>query len=207
MNICGPTIATELQKNKNEASLILKYKATILSTTEANRKTVVRSIPSEITEHSPLYARLVKNDRVTSDDHWQNTRLLEFDCSASGIQYEAGDVLMLNPSNFQQTIKRFFETFEHLDLERRKNDSIEIKLNYSGKDELNIPTLLVNKMITTVGDLVEKYFDLNSRPRMSFFEIFAQLATDELEREKLEEFTNAELNGEDGKLFQFIHMA
>lgn len=43
-------------------------------------------------------------------------------------------------------------------------------------------------LIQTIGDLVEKYLDINSVPRMSFFEQFAQIADDELEREKLVEF-------------------
>lgn len=43
--------------------------------------------------------------------------------------------------------------------------------------------------IETVGDVLEKYLDMNSVPKMSFFERFAQLAdNDELEREKLIEF-------------------
>lgn len=42
--------------------------------------------------------------------------------------------------------------------------------------------------IRTVGDVLEKYLDINSVPKMSFFERFAQLADDELEREKLIEF-------------------
>lgn len=200
MSVFGEEFTHNFQKSlkiKNETSLILKYKATIHSTADTS-KSSFRSLPSEISEDTPLYAKLTKNDRVTSDEHWQNTRLLEFDCSGSGIQYEAGDVLMLNPSNFSHTITKFYETFEHLNFKTRKNHQITIDLNYSEKDELNIPTLLDNKMISTLGDLVEKYFDLNSRPRMSFFEIFAQLATDELEKEKLEEFTNADLNGEDG---------
>jgi len=43
-------------------------------------------------------------------------------------------------------------------------------------------------LIKTVGDLVENYLDINSVPRMSFFEQLSQLADDELEREKLIEF-------------------
>jgi sulfite reductase alpha subunit-like flavoprotein len=39
-----------------------------------------------------------------------------------------------------------------------------------------------------MGELVENYLDINSIPRMSFFELFAQLADDELEKEKLTEF-------------------
>lgn len=43
-------------------------------------------------------------------------------------------------------------------------------------------------LVSTMGELVENYLDINSIPRMSFFELFAQLADDELEKEKLTEF-------------------
>lgn len=58
-------------------------------------------------------------------------------------------------------------------------------------------------MIATDGNRTEEYFDLNSRP--SFFEIFAQLATDELEMEKVEEFANTELNCELNDYTMQIH--
>jgi len=38
-------------------------------------------------KHHPFYSRLISNDRVTSDDHWQDVRLVCFDITHSDIKY------------------------------------------------------------------------------------------------------------------------
>jgi sulfite reductase alpha subunit-like flavoprotein len=45
----------------------------------------------------PFMAPLLVNDRVTSEDHFQETRHLEFDLSASGLHYQPGDLLTIFP--------------------------------------------------------------------------------------------------------------
>lgn len=45
----------------------------------------------------PFMAPLLVNDRVTSEDHFQETRFLEFDLSGSGLQYQPGDLLAIFP--------------------------------------------------------------------------------------------------------------
>lgn len=198
---------------KNE--LILKYKINILpNVRELNVQGSMKEL-TEVSENFPFNARLTKNERVTSEDHWQNTRLLEFDCSDLNnpnlMRYEPGDVLMLRPSNFQQNIQKFYEIFAHLNLESMKNNEIDIRLNFDGNHSICVPDFLANRgpspeepsinPIRTVGDLIEKYFDLNSQPRMSFFEVFSQLATDEMEKEKLEEFTCSDDGGDGTYLY------
>lgn len=42
-------------------------------------------------------APLLVNKRVTQRDHFQDTRLLEFDLSESGLQYQPGDLLAVFP--------------------------------------------------------------------------------------------------------------
>jgi len=179
-------------------NIILKYKTQIHSDLSMSFNDDEQARTEVASEARPFYAKLTMNQRVTSDEHWQNTRLLEFDVSdiqnANFINYEAGDVLMLLPSNFRENVKKFYEVFAHLNLENLSDKRIEIALNLSDKDLLFTPSLLAR--IRTVGDLVEKYFDLNSQPRMSFFEIFARLATDALEKEKLEEFISSDDGGE-----------
>jgi sulfite reductase alpha subunit-like flavoprotein len=186
-------------------SFILKYKTLIDSGSELIPESSEANGNQLATEFSPYMARLVKNERATSDTHWQNTRLLEFDCAnTNALRYEAGDVLMLRPSNLRSNIQRFYETFAHLNLEQVKDSGVKVELNLRDRDSLCIPVLLAgigtdSALVRTVGDLVEKYFDLNSKPRMSFFEMFAQLATDELEKGKLLEFVNA-MNVPEGKV-------
>lgn len=190
------THTSQFQKiiDTNQNNLILKYKTKILPVI-TSKDMLAKSVPklqqTEATESTPFNARLTMNQRATSVEHWQNTRLLEFESDPSLLQYEAGDVLMLRPSNLPENVKKFYEIFEHLNLEKLADNQIEIDLNYS---DSNFSDLLGT--ISTVGDLVERYFDLNSQPRMSFFEIFSQIASDELEKEKLEEFINSDDGGD-----------
>jgi sulfite reductase alpha subunit-like flavoprotein len=132
----------------------------------------------------PFYARVCKNERVTASGHFQDVRLIELDCDTSRIKYEAGDVLGVRPSNYKQNVDKFLEIFSHLnlDLDRR------ISLISNFPHEIQAETETDPGLVRTVRDLVERYFDLNSMPRMSFFETLAKLADDELEKEKLEEF-------------------
>ena len=163
------------------------------------------------TEARPLYARLSRNERLTPADHWQDVRLIEFDCSGSGgvrrVAYKAGDVLALRPSNLPASVDKFMRAFEHLralflaDLEQ----PIRVESNYP--DELDVAATAEIGHVRTVGDLVRNYFDLNSVPRLSFFEMLSELAPSGdaglLEKEKLVEF----LSDPDGlqDLYNYCH--
>lgn len=46
--------------------------------------------------------------------------------------------------------------------------------------------------ITTLRTLFTRYLDFNAVPRRSFFELLRWFATDDMEREKLEEFISSE---------------
>lgn len=45
----------------------------------------------------PFMAPVLVNKRVTSEDHFQETRYLEFDLAGSGLQYQPGDLLAIFP--------------------------------------------------------------------------------------------------------------
>ena len=57
---------------------------------------------------------------------------------------------------------------------------------------VDIPVPLSLSSPCTVRHLVTHYLDIQSIPRRSFFELMSQFATDELEKEKLEEFCTPE---------------
>lgn len=52
-------------------------------------------------------APLTCNTRVTSADHFQDTRHLEFDLSGSGIQYAPGDLLTIFPRQPPAAVSAF----------------------------------------------------------------------------------------------------
>ena len=86
----------------------------------------------DFSEANPFMARLTSNARQTSDDHFQDTRLVEFDVSASGggLDYEPGDVCMVMPRNSKENVEAFFELFSSLKREDRmwleKADSFDL---------------------------------------------------------------------------------
>ena len=67
-------------------------------------------------EVNPFMSRLASNARQTSGDHFQDTRLVEFDVSTSGggLDYEPGDVCMVMPRNSKENVEAFFELFSSL---------------------------------------------------------------------------------------------
>ena len=77
-------------------------------------------------------SRLASNARQTSGDHFQDTRLVEFDVSTSGggLDYEPGDVCMVMPRNSKENVEAFFELFSSLKREDRmwleKADTFEL---------------------------------------------------------------------------------
>lgn len=60
------------------------------------------SSSSTFTNSDVRWLRTVKNERITSPDHWQDVRRLEFtlpDLDEVDLKYEAGDIATLRPAN------------------------------------------------------------------------------------------------------------
>lgn len=95
-----------------------KYKITYLDTNEDEiemKKTSDDKTTSPASENDPFLGELVGNTRMTSDDHWQDVRLIEIECgSTNRISYECGDVCVLRPANTKANMKKFLETFQHI---------------------------------------------------------------------------------------------
>lgn len=99
----------------DKGSIIAKYKIVYLNELEERRSG--ESSENVANEVDLFYGRLIKNERQTCKDHWQDVRLIEIDCNNSGrVKYECGDVLVMRPSNLKTNIDRFLQTFEHLKL-------------------------------------------------------------------------------------------
>ncbi|XP_028273698.1 NADPH-dependent diflavin oxidoreductase 1 [Parambassis ranga] len=128
----------------------------------------------------PFSARMVSNSRVTDVSHFQDVRLIEFDITGSSIEFSAGDVVMMHPCNSPDDIQRFCQLLR-LDPEA----SFTLRPN----DNTAVPVRLPQPC--TIRTLVEIYLDIAAVPRRSFFELLATFSSNELEREKLAEFSSA----------------
>ncbi|XP_072841185.2 NADPH-dependent diflavin oxidoreductase 1 isoform X1 [Pogona vitticeps] len=135
--------------------------------------------PSEL---HPFPARLVSNQRVTSESHFQDVRLIQLDVTSAGIEYTAGDVVMIQPRNAPEDVQLFCNLLR-LDPDKR----FVLKPTDPGTP---LPAHLPQPC--TLHHLVSHYLDITCVPRRSFFELASHFSTNDLEREKLQEFSSAQ---------------
>uniref|UniRef100_A0A3P9HZ33 NADPH-dependent diflavin oxidoreductase 1 n=1 Tax=Oryzias latipes TaxID=8090 RepID=A0A3P9HZ33_ORYLA len=131
-------------------------------------------------EAGPFRARMVFNRRVTEPSHFQDVRHIEFDVTGSSMRFAAGDVVMMRPRNAAEDVQQFCLL---LGLDPDATFLLEPTSNTPVPARLPRPC--------SVQHLVESYLDIAAVPRRSFFELLATFATDELERDKLVEFSSA----------------
>ncbi|KAM9441401.1 NADPH-dependent diflavin oxidoreductase 1 [Clarias gariepinus] len=131
----------------------------------------------------PFPARVVSNQRVTAPGHFQDVRHIEFDITGSNIQYSAGDVLMMRPCNSPEDVDQFCQLL-------RLNPDHYFVLTATDNDTAPVPVRLPQPC--SIRFLVQEFLDIAAVPRRSFFELLATFTTNELEREKLLEFSSAQ---------------
>ena len=98
---------------------------------------------------------ILRNERVTAENHFQETRLIRF---AYAGNHNPGDVLNVKPENPAEYVDMVFDAFPEWDRENT--------VEWEGKeriDDVNLPA--------TLGDIVAKEVDLVGIPRRQFFAI------------------------------------
>ncbi|KAG8010965.1 NADPH-dependent diflavin oxidoreductase 1 [Nibea albiflora] len=140
------------------------------------------SIPTEHpvpSQSHPFPCRLVSNRRMTDVSHFQDVRLIEFDITGSNIEFAAGDVVMMHPCNSAEDVQQFCQLL-------RLDPDATFRLRAT---DAAVPARLPQPCM--VRHLVESYLDITAVPRRSFFEQLLTFATNELEHDKLMEFSSA----------------
>ncbi|XP_071820437.1 NADPH-dependent diflavin oxidoreductase 1-like isoform X2 [Apostichopus japonicus] len=132
----------------------------------------------------PFYASIISNERVTAPDHFQDVRLIKFDIKASNIKYSPGDVVMIQPSNSPESVEAFIC---QLNLDPDQLFSLE-----SNDPDSSLPPEWLIPRHCSIKHLVTHYLDINGIPRRSFYELLSYHANNDLEKEKLLEFSSAE---------------
>ncbi|KAM6985413.1 NADPH-dependent diflavin oxidoreductase 1 [Aplochiton taeniatus] len=131
----------------------------------------------------PFPARMLSNQRVTGPSHFQDVRQIELDITDSNIQFSAGDVVMLRPCNAPEDVEQFCQLL-------RLDPEAQFTLRPAEGSTTGAPARLPQPC--TVRHLVEQYLDVAAVPRRSFFELLATFSTNQLEKEKLVEFSSAQ---------------
>lgn len=142
-------------------------------------------------EYSPFISILKSNTRVTRMDHFQDTRLIILDISSSEIQYSPGDVAMIQPRNSTETVEEFLNMFN-------LNPKTFLYITPNEHSRQLPPNI---SSTCTLQDLAYN-IDLTCRPRRSFFSLLSKLSQDEMEKERLLEFSSTE--GQDD-LFDYCY--
>ncbi|XP_052831310.1 NADPH-dependent diflavin oxidoreductase 1 isoform X1 [Octopus bimaculoides] len=138
--------------------------------------------PVSVTDSKMHLAEVLVNQRVTATNHFQDVRLVTVDISNSGFSYSPGDVLMVQPENSSESVQEFIEC-----LQLDPNKLFILKQN---DPDVSLPAELPQPC--SIYHLLKTYLDINAIPRRYFFELMASFSEDELEKEKLQEFTTAE---------------
>ncbi|KAF9476913.1 riboflavin synthase domain-like protein [Pholiota conissans] len=119
------------------------------------------------------------NTRITADDWYQDVRHLELEFEYN-VQYEPGDVAVIHPSASASEVDEFLATMGWEDQAEQPYEIKQLALDQSLPDHL--------PEVTTLRRLFTRFLDFKAVPRRSFFQYIAHFTTNELEKEKLEDF-------------------
>jgi sulfite reductase alpha subunit-like flavoprotein len=177
----GDLIGRELQPHTDQR-LPSRYQIQWIEETEQDVSTHSmssnRKIPPDYTA-----VPLVSNTRVTSDDHWQDVRLLEFN---TNLPYKCGDVAVILPQCSFASIQLLAKFL-----------NVEDKLHHRF-----IATNEISSLSMTVLELFRDYLHITRVPSRSFFEKLVWFSDDERERERLIEFIQP---GNMDELYTYCH--
>lgn len=153
------------------------------------KKTPATSVTAQDTMkgRTMIPVTLTANTRMTPEAHWQDVRL--FDFVTQPVQYEAGDVLTIFPKNDKSDVDLIlslmgWQSVADLPAGFKPMRSIADGEYYPPSPGPTGPT--------TLRWLLTDQLDINAIPRRSFLTQIAQFTTDELQRERLLEFTKPE---------------
>ncbi|KAI6185668.1 NADPH-dependent diflavin oxidoreductase 1 [Aphelenchoides besseyi] len=141
----------------------------------------------EAESHDFVRVKCIENQRVTSENHFQDTRLISFDSTAhpKELAYKPGDVLMVQARNLQSTVDLALEALGYTDEQLNRQFSL-----IPNDPNVSKPPLWLVPEITTLRFCLSVYFDLHMIPRRSFFRSLALHSMHEQERERLEELAD-----------------
>ena len=136
----------------------------------------------------PLLCRVRANDRITPEDWIQETRHLRL--AAPSLSQRGGDVSVIFPENARATV----DEFEALLRSYPKGPfdlSMRVSVAAAAPPEPGFPAMATRRpRECTLRDLAVRFLDLGGTPRRSFFERLCAFASNDEEREKLEELAS-----------------
>ncbi|VVC36307.1 Riboflavin synthase-like beta-barrel,Flavoprotein pyridine nucleotide cytochrome [Cinara cedri] len=130
----------------------------------------------------------LSNTKTTAENHFQDVRLLKFECTDQNVKYFPGDVLMVRPVNSEKSVNNFFDLFK--ENKKMKLDPTTILSVTQRSNDMPVPYNLCKPF--TLFQCAKYYWDLNIIPNRYTFQLLSYFTDSELEKEKLQEFTTPE---------------
>ncbi|XP_063992176.1 NADPH-dependent diflavin oxidoreductase 1 isoform X2 [Diachasmimorpha longicaudata] len=184
---------------KPSHQVIERFSVSVVPRTDPSVAEFTKKVSADIYEHelevnSHLkFATIMRNTRTTALDHFQDVRLIEL--NIPNVNYHPGDIIYVRPKNSPDQVSRFFHLLREHDVPLVP----ETLLSISDK-EIKLPHCLRHPL--TLRQVVEQYWDLNYKPRRSTMQVLALLSDNDLEKEKLTEFSAAA--GQD-ELYSYVN--
>ncbi|KAI0819009.1 riboflavin synthase domain-like protein [Irpex lacteus] len=135
-----------------------------------------------------LVSTVTRNERITSDDWYQDTRHLQFEFDRD-IEYRPGDIAVIHPIVPAPDVESFLVNMGWANI---------------ADDPFTVTHLLPEQSLpprmpgtVTLRLLFSKFLDINAVPRKGFFALLRHFTTDDMESEKLDEFLVGEHAADD----------
>ncbi|KAJ3563104.1 hypothetical protein NP233_g9156 [Leucocoprinus birnbaumii] len=146
-----------------------------------------------------LSATIIKNERITAPDWTQDVRHIEFQFDQD-LNYLPGDIAVIQPLAHPTEVQDFLES---LGWDNLADEPLSIAEKL---EDQTLPSSLPTSF--TLRTLFTQYLDFNAVPRRSFFQYLRDFASDELEKERLDEFLSkegAEADGVQDELYDYCY--
>lgn len=157
--------------------------------TTSSTSTSARSVTaqSSMKGRQTLSATLLKNERLTPADHWQDVRL--FDFVTDPVDYAAGDVMTIVPKSDEQDVNTILSL---MNWQAQADGLLRFERTSIVEDDAHYPPPPVPVERSTLRELLTSHLDINAIPRRSFFAQIAHFTSDQTQKERLLEFTMSE---------------
>ncbi|KAH8093162.1 riboflavin synthase domain-like protein [Cristinia sonorae] len=141
-------------------------------------------------------ATLTRSDRITAADWYQDVRHVEFDVEKD-LDYSPGDVAVIHPQIPPEQVDAFLICAGYANIADE-----EFTIEHTLTDQ-SLPDHMPRTI--TLRTLFSRYLDINAVPRRSFFSMLRYFVSDELEKEKIDEFLSPEGADELYEYTQLVH--
>ncbi|XP_065078561.1 NADPH-dependent diflavin oxidoreductase 1 [Ochlerotatus camptorhynchus] len=126
-----------------------------------------------------------ENRRTTAEDHFQDVRFITF--TKKAVDWKPGDVVYVRPHNSPEDVDQLFELFQEHNLGLHKDTVVLVEEIDS---EMPVPAIFRKPL--PLERIAQQYWDLTAIPRARAFAVLARTCPNELECEKLQEFSSYE---------------